>query len=285
MLKIALTHDVDRTRKTYQYFTRFMKSLSQGNFKEALYHITPQFKKEPYWNVYDIASLEDSYGLRSTFFILDESIRYNPFKPKTFVLAIGRYNMFEPKIKEAILYLDSKGWEIGLHGSFLSYNNKELLGREKLRLESIVGHQVIGTRQHHLNMDETTWRIQEELGFQYDSTWGFNKDIGIKEGRIRPFHPNQSEFTVYPLSVMDICFMGIAEKERWERMQQLMDEIEKNDAILVVNFHHRVYNEREYPGYKAAYARIIETGLKRGATIAPLIHFWNANDKGDTLMK
>ena len=272
MLKVSLTHDVDRTQKTYQYLTGFVKGLRKGNFSEALYHITPQ-KKEPYWNIYDIAKLEDSYGLRSTFFILDESIKFNPLKPSTFALAVGRYDMFEPKIQDALRYLDKNGWEIGLHGSFLSYNNKELLGREKSRLESIIGHPVLGTRQHHLNMDDTTWKIHEELGFLYDSTWGSNYDIGFVDGKIKPFHPHGNKFTVFPLSLMDVCFMPIQNK--WERFEKLLDEVEQNDAILVVNYHHRVYNEKEYPGYKASYIRIIESALKRNAEIAPLIKFYN----------
>lgn len=272
MLKVSLTHDVDRTKKSYQYFTGFLKGLSKGNLAEACYHLIPP-KKEPYWNVYDIAALEDSYGVKSTFFILDESIRFNPLKPRTFVLSYGRYNMFEPKIQEAIKYLDKNGWEIGLHGSYLSYNNKELLGREKSRLESIVGHPILGTRQHHLNLDETTWKIQEELGFVYDSTWGYNKDIGPKEGRVLPFFPNQNKFTVFPLMVMDVAFMPI--KDRWARFEKLLDEIEEKDGIMVVNFHHRVFNEREYPGHKEAYVRIIEMAQKRNAEIKPLIHFYN----------
>jgi hypothetical protein len=279
MLKVALTHDVDRTKKTYQYLTRFLKSIKTGNFVDALYHITPQLKKEPYWDIYDIANLEDSYGLRSTFFILDESIRFNPFNPETFPLAVGRYNMFEPKIKEAILYLDSRGWEIGLHGSFLSYNNKELLGREKARLESIVGHSVIGTRQHHLNLDDTTWKIQEELGLKYDSTWGDNYDIGIKEGKIRPFYPNQTRFTVFPLTIMDSSFMPLGEKEKWNRVYQLMDIIEENEGVMVINFHNCVFNEREFPGYKTAYVKIIEAAIKRNAKIGPLVDFFNVTNK------
>lgn len=273
MLKISLTHDVDRTQKTYQYFSGFAKSLLRANLSDALYHITSPLKKEPYWCFYDIADLEKSFGLRSTFFILDESIRFNPLKPSTFALAVGRYDMFEPKIQEAIKYLDSNGWEIGLHGSFLSYNNKMLLGKEKSRLESIVGHTVVGTRQHHLNLDDTTWKIQEELGFLYDSTLGSNYDIGFVDERINPFHPNRTKFTVFPLSLMDVCFMPI--KAKWERFNVLLDEVEEKDAVLVVNFHHRVYNDREYPGYKAAYIRIIETALKRNAEIAPLINFYN----------
>lgn len=268
-----MTHDVDRTRKTYQYLTGFAKSLMKGKIGDALYHMTPPIKKEPYWNIYDIAALEDSYGVRSTFFMLDESIRFNPFKPSTFALAVGRYDLFEPKIQEAVRYLDANGWEIGVHGSFLSYNNKELLGREKQRLESILGHPVKGTRQHHLNMDDTTWKIHEELGFVYDTSWGSNYDIGFVDGKIKPFQPNGTAFTVFPMAVMDVTFMPAADK--WEQYEALLDEVDRNDAVLVVNFHHRVYNDREYPGYKAAYQRIIETALKRNAEFAPLIRFYD----------
>ena len=274
MLKVALTHDVDRTKKSYQYYTYFAKSFLKGKFSEAFYHLKRPSKNEPepYWQFYNIAELENSYGLRSTFYMLDESIRFNPLNLSTFALAKGRYDLFEPKIQEAVRYLDKNGWEIGLHGSYLSYKDKELLGREKLRLESIIGHPVIGTRQHYLNMDEHTWKIQEELGFEYDSTWGFTKDIGIKEGRIKAFHPNTSPFVVFPLTVMDICFMSIP--NRWDRFFEILDQVEKENGIFVINWHHRVFNEREYPGFNAAYRRIIEESLKRNAKIGPLIDFY-----------
>lgn len=272
MLKVALTHDVDRTKKSYQYFTGVLKSLKKGRFSDALYHMKKP-AEEPYWNFYKIAELEDSYKTRSTFFMLDESIRFKITQPKTFALAMGRYNLFEPKIQEAVRYLDANGWEIGLHGSYNSYKDKELLGREKKRLESIIGHPVIGTRQHYLNLDQNTWKIQEELGFKYDSTWGYNDGIGFKEGRRKAFFPNNSKFVVYPMPIMDICFMKTS--NRWERYKEILDEAEENDAIVVVNFHHRVYNEKEYPGFRSAYCRIIETALERKGEVSSLGHFFN----------
>ncbi len=274
MLKVALTHDVDRTKKSYQYYTYFAKNFLKGKFTEALGHLKRPSANEPdpYWQFYNIAELEDSYGLRSTFYMLDESIRFNPLKLSTFPLAKGRYDLFEPKIQEAVRYLDKNGWEIGLHGSYLSYNDKALLAKEKSRLESIVGHPVIGTRQHYLNLADSTWKIHEELGFEYDSTWGFTRDIGIKEGRILPFHPNNSKFVVFPLTIMDICFMEVS--NRWERFSEILDQVEKADAILVINWHHRVFSEEEYPGYREAYKTIIEKSLERNAKIGPLIDFY-----------
>ncbi len=274
MLKVALTHDVDRTKKTYQYFTYFTKNIIKGKISEALKHVRKPWVKEPYWSFYEIAQLENSFGLRSTFYMLDESIRFNPFKPKTFALAAGRYDLFEPKIQEAVRYLDTNGWEIGLHGSYLSYNNMALLKREKQRLESIVGHRLIGTRQHYLNHDESTWKIHEELGFEYDSTWGFTNDIGIRDGHVKHFYPNNTSFTVFPLTIMDICFMSIPEKERWERFHKIVDQVEKEDGVLVLNWHHRVFNEKEFPGFRAAYVRIIEESLKRNAKVGPLVDFY-----------
>lgn len=276
MLKVALTHDVDRTKKSYQYYTYFAKNLIKGKFTQALGHLKRPSKDEPdpYWQFYNIAELENSYGLRSTFYMLDESIRFNPLKLSTFPLAKGRYDLFESKIQEAVRYLDKNGWEIGLHGSYLSYNNKALLAKEKSRLESILGHPVIGTRQHYLNLADNTWEIHEKLGFEYDSTWGFTRDIGFKEERILPFHPNNSKFVVFPLTIMDICFMSTA--NRWERFTEIMDQVEKADAVLVINWHHRVFSEEEYPGYREAYKKIIEKALERNAKIGPLIDFYKA---------
>lgn len=272
MIKVALTHDVDRTKKTYHYVTGIIKALSKGDISKAYYHFNSFFGKEPYWDIYEIAEIEKSYGLRSSFYMLDESIRFNPFKPSTFVLAKGRYDLFEDKIQEAIRYLDANGWEIGLHGSFNSYNNKNLLKKEKDRLESILEHKVIGTRQHHLNLDEKiTWKIQEELGFKYDSTWGDNYGIGFRDNRINPFYPNNSDFKVFPLVIMDFCFMKT--KNKWDKFNELVDIAEKNNAVLVVNYHTAIFNEKEFPGYKSSYIKILEESIKRGARIGPLCEF------------
>ncbi len=269
MLRVALSHDVDRTRKHYQYFSYLAKSLIKKDFDNAKYQIQSFFsKKEPYWNFPEIIRIEEDLEVKSTFFFLDESIPFRLFDKKNWQLSLGRYNIREKKITEIMQYLDKNGWEIGVHGSYLSYNNENLLKKEKNNIEDIIGHNVIGTRQHYLNRDDSTWKIHKNLGFKYDSTWGLTRSFGFKDGKILPFRPFNDDFLVIPLIIMDTPF--IESKEHWLNYEKLINEIEQHNGILVINWHQRVFNEKEFPFYKDAYVRIIEDCKSRNAKFATL---------------
>ncbi|MDH5414505.1 MAG: polysaccharide deacetylase family protein [Flavobacteriaceae bacterium] len=272
MIKIALSHDIDRIKRTYQFFTKPVKSLLNGRFNDFKSSIGTSFEKGNYWKFDDIIAIESKLNVKSTFFFLNETIKFNILKPRTFVLAKGRYNIETPEIVEIIKWLDTNGWEIGLHGSFNSYADVDLLNYEKKVLEGIVGHEVIGIRQHHLNLNANTWGLQNEVGLKYDSSFGSNDVIGFKENIFLPFQPLDTEFTVFPQVIMDSCFMN--DPDRWNHLDSLMDTCEKENAILVVNFHNNVFNDGDYPGYRDAYIKIIEKGIERGAIFKTLKEYY-----------
>lgn len=265
MLKVALSHDVDRIKKHYQYFTNSIKAFLKGNIKTALYHYASCFHPEPYWNFPEIMKIEEDFGVRSTFFILDETLPFKIFDKKNWQLSVGRYKISNKKLQETIQFLDKNGWEIGVHGSYLSYQNEPLLRQEKQNIENIIGHEIIGTRQHYLNWDENTWSLQKACGFKYDSTWGLTNDIGLKENKVLPFMPFDDYFAEIPLMVMDIPFMEIKSNERWEKFYKILDTLEENNGILVINWHQRVYKEKEFPGYRSSYEKIIRICKERNA--------------------
>ncbi len=265
MLRVALSHDVDRIKKHYQYFTYPIKAMLKGDLKTALYHYASCFHPEPYWNFPEIIKIEEDFGVRSTFFILDETLPFKLFDKKNWQLSVGRYKISNKKLQETIKHLDKNGWEIGVHGSYLSYQDESLLKKEKQNIENIVGHEIIGTRQHYLNWDENTWNRQKACGFKYDSTWGLTEGIGLRENKILPFKPFDDYFTEIPLMVMDIPFMEIRSNERWERFYKILDTVEENNGIFVINWHQRVYKEKEFPGYKSSYEKIIRICKERNA--------------------
>jgi hypothetical protein len=131
-LKVALTHDIDRTVKTYQYITHFLKALKNLDLSRAIYQI-PSYKQREkvYWNFDEIIDIENKYGVKSTFFFLIETIPFEFFNISNWKLSLGRYDIKEPRIVDIIHYLDKNGWEIGLHGSFRSFNDLNLLETEK----------------------------------------------------------------------------------------------------------------------------------------------------------
>jgi len=272
MLKVALTHDVDRTHKTYQYFTYLIRALLNSKLNNAFYHISSLFKSNPYWQFDEIVKIENKYNVKSTFFFLNESIKINPLSIANWKLSVGRYNIKSPKIVQIVQWLDKNGWEIGVHGSYNSYKDEELLLEEKKTLEDIVGHEIFGVRQHYLKLNDQTWHIQQKCGFKYDSSFGHTDSIGFRDNKIAPFRPYQDNFTVFPLVIMDSCFIDT--ENRWERLKELLYIAQENNALLVINWHQRVFNVKEFPAYMENYIIIIEKCRQRDAKFYTLGEFW-----------
>ena len=85
--------------------------------------------------------------------------------------------------------IDRQGWEIGLHSSWYSFDDVDELKRQKEALESALGHEVISIRQHYLHYDiRVTPVVQAAAGFKYDSTLGFNDNVGFRFGTCYPYH-------------------------------------------------------------------------------------------------
>jgi len=259
---VCLTHDVDRIRKTYQYFTRDLRKGSINNILK-IYN-----KIDPYWNFESIMKIESEFDVRSTFFFLNETIKPNIFSPKSWILAFGRYKVTEPKVIKIIKTLDKGGWEIGLHGSFNSYIDLNLLKMEKDILESVLEKQVIGIRQHHLNLVLNTWKLQQKAGLIYDTTFGFKKDIGFKDEKYEPFHHIESGMVIIPLVIMDINLFRKANNDlqkAWEIAKETIDIAEKKNATLTILWHQRVFNRNDFQPYIELYQLILNECKRRGA--------------------
>ena len=167
-------------------------------------------------------------------------------------------------MKQVIRWLDKNGFEIGVHGSYNSYKDLNLLRKEKSELEKVIGHKIYGIRQHYLNLNEDTWQLQQKAGFRYDASFGFTRDVGFKQDIFHPFNPlNNKQFNVFPLVIMDFCLME--KKEPKKEYLKIIDLAQKKKAILVLNWHQEIFDEREHPGYAKVYEEIIiECKKKRG---------------------
>jgi len=276
---ICLSHDVDRVYKTWwQSAYYFMKTRD-------IYHLKTVFGKDenPYWNFEKIMLIEGRYNVHSTFFFLNESKKLNPLNPSSYKLALGRYDMNSPEIIELIRELDKNGWEIGVHGSYDSYTNPKLLEKEKETLERIVGHRIVGIRQHYLNLKiPETWKYQYEVGFKYDASFGYRRDIGYRDNRLLPFRPfEDKDFWVVPLTIMDAAlfhkYPNVSDARN--AVEKILSFAEKNGALVSVLWHQRVFNEKEFPGWSKVYEKIIREGIQKGAWIGTCKEVWNIVSK------
>ncbi|HLB68576.1 MAG TPA: polysaccharide deacetylase family protein [Thermoplasmata archaeon] len=279
---LAPTHDVDRVRKTYQYITHLRTRDGWRGFSTLF------TGENPYWNFERIIGLERSLGIRSTFYFLEESRRLATSPPREWMLAMGKYQFSESPVTEVIRRLDRLGWEVGLHGSYDSYRNHDLLMREKRALEDVVGHPVVGIRQHYLNLEiPRTWELHRNAGFRYDSSLGHRDRVGLETLPKFPVAPLGDDFLVLPLAIMDGALFSVcrAEAQARTRIVEIYDAAAREHALVVMLWHQRFVNPEEFPREYGVYAFALAEAARRGAWIAPardVAEWWRTRGLGSS---
>jgi len=272
---VCLTHDIDEIKKTYQWVSRPLRFLARGDFAgfkgQALSFIQKIKGHEPYYMYDDILTIEESLGVKSTYFILKETGTFNVRSKKTWYLYGRNRSLKGPEIQALIRRLIANGDEIGVHGSYFSYTNPALLNEEKRELEEVTGQRIAGNRQHNLNIDiPRTWEYHVKAGLIYDTSLGFKDRIGFRWGTSFPFSPNNGKETLplleIPLTIMDICLESCPDKER--ECLCLADIVEGCHGVLTLLWHPPIFNILEYPDARDLYIRIIRYCKEKNAWIA-----------------
>lgn len=285
---VCLTHDVDKVYKTYQYIPSILKHIRRRNLVKAAKQIRSSLfergTEDPYWTFDKIMLLEKELGGKSTFFWLDELGKPSLLSLNSWILFTGRYKIDDPAITGVIRKLHENGWEIGLHGSYNSFNNYALLKVEKERLEKIIESRIRGTRQHYLNFDpQSTFEIHQSLGFEYDSTLGFRKGIGFRRGTCFPFHPllrdgQQASLLEIPLVIMD---SALPSRDMFQSCIEVMKQVQKYHGVLTLLWHQRTFYDEDFPGMTDLYIQLLEEARRSNAWIvdAHEISEWLTNTR------
>ena len=266
---VCLTHDIDRPYKSIQIPYYALKNRDPSHFRALL----PSAR--PYWQFEEIMSLEDDLGVRSSFYFLNEQNLFRDKSPREWFsmenwkLYTGRYDLTDTAIVEVIQQLDDGGWEVGLHGSYDSYRSPERLRYERERLESVIGHEILGGRQHYLNLDiPETWEYQRNVGLAYDASLGSSSKYGFHHGYdVR--RPLGDDFIVFPLTIMECALFhscsGIIDAKR--ECRNLLEEARSQDAVMTILWHLRYFNTDEFPGYREVYKYLIQEAQDMGGWI------------------
>ena len=271
---VCLTHDVDRVKKTFQYVTHTIRNLKRGKIGLELAQLSFLMRREnPYWNFDRIMEIERKLGVKSTFFFLNEQRKTCLFSPSEWKLYWGRYDIKDPKIVETIKRLDAEGWEIGVHGSYNSYNNLKRLEEEKKILEELSGKKIHGVSQHYLNLDTSeTWVYHEKLGLVYDTSVGFVDEIGFRRGTCYPYHPfDPTENRTLllwelPITIMDGVYFS-DKRDFWGESIKILEKVEKYNGVLLLRWHQRFFNEKEFPEMSSIYEKIIKISKEKNAWV------------------
>lgn len=167
------------------------------------------------------------------------------------------YGLDEPRIREAWDLAADLGYDLGLHPSYQTWRNADLLQAELDRLQQWSGRPIKHTRQHYLRFAfPDTPDIIEQSGLSEDSTLGYRDRIGFRCGTGFAYHlynfTREKKYTWLekPLVVMDIAllreavFHPAALTELWTRFTQA----NQRGTHITVNFHNSVFFEPELHG-------------------------------------
>ena len=263
---VCLTHDIDNIYPSwkYRYFTslkfatkfQWQKSLDRGSKKE-----------NPYWNFRRIISLEKKYDAKSSFYIMLDKSNYDAVE-----------------LKDELINIIDNSHEVGLHGGHQTYNDFNLMIREKVKLEEIVGKKIIGYRNHYLKFKiPDTWTLLYKAGFKYDTTLGYADSVGFRNGMCHPFKPfdlnsgKQSDILEIPLTIMDstlLQYMHLNVEESWQICKKLIDTVRDLGGVVTILWHNSFFDEIYRRGWEKLYEKILKYCYGKNAWMTTGENIW-----------
>jgi peptidoglycan/xylan/chitin deacetylase (PgdA/CDA1 family) len=194
--------------------------------------------------------VEAAVGARSTFFFWPGWGSVSKHHPSDCTYELTDRVAFDGQkctVTEMIQEIDRRGWEIGLHPSWYSFDDAQEMKRQKAALEMALGHDVVSVRQHYLHYDiRVTPRVQADAGFKYDSTLGFNDNLGFRFGTCYPWRlydlhaKAELPITEIPLIVQDGAMlnptkgMRLDEETAFQYVEQIAEAVERVGGVLTL---------------------------------------------------
>ena len=143
----------------------------------GIYKFDPMYTFDWYMDVCE------KYNLQAAFYFIPDSSEPNN----------GCYQINEPRILNLMKNINHRGHEIGVHGSYYTYQNLTKLKEQIRKLREVVANinssiDIIGNRQHYLRWDSLkTPEYLDLANIKYDTTGSFAEAAGFKYGTSKEF--------------------------------------------------------------------------------------------------
>ncbi len=179
----------------------------------------------------------------------------------------GCYEITDKKIIKLMQKIDARGHEIGVHGSYQTYLDKEKISQQKALVEASlkkadINQKIKGNRQHYLRWDSAvTPDYIDAAGFEYDTTGAYADHAGFRYGTSKEFSmwgwQNQKKIKLKqrPLIVMEcsvISYMRLGYGEQTEALMMQLKQvsIDRGGSFALLWHNSHFYNNQDKTLFK-----------------------------------
>lgn len=244
--QLVLSHDVDvpfsHNASAFNFIRNVMADLIlRKSFVTFLKKIIARlfignelkYSLDPYNNLRYLMKVSEKFSIKSHFNFIAVNGKGN---------IDGNYEIADEYFRGMFMEIYQRGHVIGLHPSYDTFNNLNILSGQYEKLKGILDSLQIptnwlGGRQHYLRWkNPETWQIWEDVGLKYDSTLGSEYYMGFRCGTCYEFPvfnlltKQPLNLVEYPLLVMDVFVFKL-------KSMEIMDK-----AIMDINRICRFYN-------------------------------------------
>jgi len=161
------------------------------------------------------------------------------------------------------------GNNIGIHPSYASNLDVNLLAKEKNKLATVSGQTINISRQHFLKLSlPDTYRHLLSVGIQADYSMGYAEALGFRASTCHPYswydleREQETELTIFPFQIMDVTlknYLGLSPKTAIEPCQKMIEEVRAVNGTLISIWHNSSFSPlMGWDGWQAMYESFVE---------------------------
>ena len=265
IFKFIPTYDIDAA---WAYRNKGLFRTTAAFLRDALVFNTDEIKRR-----YEVLTKKriDPFD---TFDYQIELQKELKLKPLYFILC-GDYNTNDKNIsirnkefQELIKHIGDYAL-VGIHPSFSSYLQKDVIKDEIKRLSEVLNRDVTMSRQHFLRLSlPKSYQILNELDITDDYTMGYASQAGFRAGYADTFaffdleNDTKTKLNIHPFALMDGTmrdYLDLDVHESFDKAKKLVDEVKKVNGTFILLWHNETLSgEKRWEGWITLYRKILD---------------------------
>jgi hypothetical protein len=244
------TYDIDiafayRGRSFFRNLGGWLRDLKDGKLTEMSNRMSVLAgnRRDPY-DVYEwLDALHLRFQLRPVYFFLVAQ-KANCVDKNT--------DRNDPRFRSLVKY-HAGGYQTGLHPSWQSGEDRQILVEEKQFMEAIIGRDLSNSRQHYIRMQlPQTYQALLELGIRDEYSMGYGSATGFRASIASPYHwYDLAQEASTALRIHPFCFMDATSRyaesktasEAYLQLKKCHDSVKSTGGTLYTIFHNSMLSE------------------------------------------